>query len=283
MRRRPRAMCSYRGLPERRVAAPSRSSDRPSRAPSDAARPGGPASLPRRRTRPSGESTSPVIRMPRELARASAASGVRQSPPSARANERSAVTAAWVGPWSTTRRSRRSRRSLDDATSASAPWAGAGRNSLNGRARPTSSPRPSRRTPARASAAASSFPARTFAIRLSTLPRSSTTRRSGLHRNNWARRRRLLEPTRAAGGRADAKPGRRTTKQSRGSARRGHATSSRPSASVSGRSFALWTARSTSPRRSARSIASVKSGEPPGARSRSPVVTRGTGSKSIPW
>lgn len=138
--------------------------------------------------------------------------------------------------------------------------------------------RPRRDSPATARIAASTARERTIPIRVSTFPRMSITLTSGRQRRSWARRRRLLDPTRAPAGSRAPFLGEAVTRQSLGSARRGQAARSRRGSSWTARSLALWTARSISPRIRRRSMASVKSGEAPTVRSWSPLVSVGTAS-----
>ena len=96
-----------------------------------------------------------------------------------------------------------------------------GRKSVEGRTHSISSARPSRERPATARIAASIRPDRTRATRVSTFPRISRTLRSGRQRNSWARRRGLLDPTVVPAGNGPRRSAAPTTRQSRGSARRG--------------------------------------------------------------
>ena len=132
------------------------------------------------------------------------------------------------------------------------PWPAAATIASAGRAKATSSSRPSRRRPARASTSASTSPAASLPSRVSTLPCSSTGSRSGRAAQSCARRRRLAVPTRAPSGTsASEAPG--PTQASAGSSRGGTAASVRPSVSSAGTSFAEWTPTSASPSNSARS------------------------------
>src|SRR4029453_12481993 len=94
----------------------------------------------------------------------------------------------------------------------------------------------------------------------------------------------MLEvPTRAPSMRSPS----RVTRTSRAEARSGTAAITRPSVSPAGRSFAEWTARSTSPSRSARTISATNSpftpaGSLAGSAPRSPAVVVATSSVSTP-
>jgi len=153
---------------------------------------------------------------------------------------------------------------------------------------PIRSDNPSRSSPALASTTASSDCSSILRNRVGTFPRSGTISRSGRYARSSATRRTLPVPTRAPSRRpASVVPGSRPTSASRGSARSGNAMSDKPSGTVAGRSFALCTAMSARPPRSASSISFTKRPLPPIFASdtswiRSPVVLIVTNSTSTP-
>ena len=160
-------------------------------------------------------------------------------------------------------------------SSASRPCPGAGTNWSQDRGCAPSS-RPRRRRPASASTTASYSPSASFRRRVSTLPRNGRTWMRGLIASSWERRRRLDVPTRAPSG-SSSMPLAVPTSASRGSSPLGTAAIARPSGSRPGTSFALWTARSTSPASRASSISFTNRDLSAGAaRPVSPLVVMGT-------
>src|SRR5437667_4226178 len=158
-----------------------------------------------------------------------------------------------------------------------APWPGAGTNSSGSSTSVASPRRPSRSRPAAARTIASQLPWRSLRIRVSTLPRRSWSTRSGRSAATWARRRRLVVPTREpAGSLLSSRPA-LERRASRGSARSSTAQRRRPGGRAVGTSLRLWTARSISPASMASSISLRKAPLPPTASrrrswTRSPVV-----------
>ena len=122
------------------------------------------------------------------------------------------------------------------------------------------SPNPSRRRPAHASTSASNPPASSLASRVSTLPRIGANVAPPRRGASCAARRTLPvpmiapAPSRSSASETDrGSCGRGSTSPSRASSLGRHAATPSPSGSSTGRSFALCTARSASPRRSASS------------------------------
>ncbi len=216
--------------------------------------------------RPSGVTAPASIVSTPSTCTATAPTGARHPPPIALSKARSATTASRT-PGSSSRpsTSRTSASSLRACT-ASAPCAGAGgidSPSMRVAMRP---PRSSRSRPAAASTSASASPASRRRSRVSTLPWRGMTSRSGRSARRKPARRGLSVPTLAPTARSSMdRSASRVTSASRASARSGYAAMTRLGSSSSGRSFALWTARSISPATSARSSAVTNMPSPIGA------------------
>ena len=219
---------------------------------------------------------------------------------------RSAVTARRVGSSSSAAAARASsvQSSPARASTARAPWAGAGSIVSRSRTSLAQCSRPRRRSPDRARTTASRSPAasarlgatgssvptpttsspRTRARRVGTLPRRSTTSRSGRAASSWAARRGEPVPTRAPSGRSARVRPSRAHRASRGSSRAGTQMTSSPSTGCVGRSLKEWTTRSTSPSRSAWRSRAAKTPTPPSCRRgvRSPSPSVRTVTRSMP-
>ena len=175
------------------------------------------------------------------------------------------------------------------ASTASAPWAGAGSMTSTGRSSLITASRPTRRSPEAASTTAwrsASGPSARFR-RVSTLPRIPTTSRSGRARSSCAPRRGEPVPTRAPAGSCARVMPSRAHSASRGSSRSGEQASVISSSGAVGRSFQEWTTTSTSPSSRACRTAVTNTPVPPIwarglVRSRSPWVLTCTSSTSWP-
>ena len=224
---------------------------------------------------------------------AKAATGAEQPASSARSSARSAVTAARVAGSSTADRRCANHGPCASAavvaSTASAPWAGAGSITSTGSSSLITASLPTRSSPEAARTTASrsaSGPSARFS-RVSTLPRIATTSRSGRARSSWAARRGEPVPTRAPSGSCARVIPSRAHSASRGSSRGGAQVSVISSSGAVGRSFQEWTTTSTSPSSSACRTAVTNTPVPPICarglvRSRSPWVETWTSSTSWP-
>ena len=207
---------------------------------------------------------------------ANAPTGALHPPPRRCRYARSASTAACVDGSSIACTRARVSSSSARVSMPSAAWPTAGSISSNENTCVALSWSPRRVRPAIANTTASYSPVSTLRMRVSTLPRISAGSTSGRIARICTARRPLPVPMRAPG--QDRRSGTPPddTSASRGSARSGTAASTRPGASVAGRSFRLCTAMSASPDRNASSIAFVNTPRPPisasGAVERSPSV-----------
>ena len=125
---------------------------------------------------------------------------------------------------------------------ARAPWPTWGSSTSGGKTSTTAGVRPSRSRAALAMTMAAKSAA--FSSRVAMLPRSSAKFRSGRRWARWARRRTEPVAMIAPAGRSAQ---RAPTNTSRGSARSGMATSTRPGVAAAGRSLAECTAKSARP------------------------------------
>src|SRR3990172_2071043 len=117
---------------------------------------------------------------------------------------------------------------------------------------------PSRAWPAPGRMMASQVDRSNFSSRVGTFPRRSSTFRSGRSARSWERRLRLPVATVPPRGSVSRLEALRATRTSRGSTLSVVAASARPNVILDGRSFMLWTARSTCSSRSAVSIFLMK-------------------------